>query len=311
MVDVRRFVAAAVAAVALLSGCSASGGPSRASSPAAVSRAVDATAATRPSPAPAAPRLATSTVPHWAHVVVVVMENHGYRQVVGSAQAPYLNRLADTGALLTRSYAITHPSEPNYLALFSGSTHGLTSDACPLTYSGPNLATALAARGMRFAGYSQGLPHQGSTTCYAGAYGRKHNPWSDFTTVPRSANRTLAQFPTDYATLPRVSFVVPDLVHDMHDGTVRQGDTFLRNRLGGYVRWARSHQSLLVVTYDEDERAEDNRIPTVLVGAHVRAGARPTQRVDHYGLLRTIEDACGLRHLGASATRRPIVGIWS
>ncbi|MGN6609353.1 MAG: alkaline phosphatase family protein [Jatrophihabitans sp.] len=286
------------AVLGLTLACSSSSDGRTTTTPPTASHAVDATSA-------------SSALPHFAHVVVVVMENHGYSQVVGSRNAPFVNGLIRSGVLLTRSYGVTHPSEPNYLALFSGSTHGLASDTCPLTYRGANLATVLAARHLHFAGYSEGLPRQGSTACSSGSYARKHNPWSDFTTVPATANRTFAQFPTDFTTLPQVAFVVPDLEHDMHDGTVRQGDAWLAAHLGGYARWARTHDSLLVVTYDEDERAEGNRIPTVLAGAHLRAGARTGQHVDHFGLLRTIEDVFDTAHLGSSATRRPISGIWS
>ncbi len=71
------------------------------------------------------------TVPRERHIVVVIMENHGYGQIAGSPQAPYINRLARQGAMFTASYAVTHPSEPNYLALFSGSTHGVTCSRRP------------------------------------------------------------------------------------------------------------------------------------------------------------------------------------
>src|SRR5262249_47310949 len=122
------------------------------------------------SPAPAA------SVPQPAHTVVVMLENHGFDEVIGSPDAPFLNLLVRRGALFTHSYAITHPSEPNYLALFSGSTQGVTSDACPVTFRAPNLAAGLLAAGKTFAGYSEGLPAPGSTVCTAGEYARKHVP---------------------------------------------------------------------------------------------------------------------------------------
>jgi len=78
---------------------------------------------------------AFAQVPTPAHVVVVIEENHGYSQIIGSPQAPYINTLATQGALFTKSYALTHPSQPNYLGLFSGSTQGITDDSCPHTFS--------------------------------------------------------------------------------------------------------------------------------------------------------------------------------
>jgi acid phosphatase len=266
-------------------------------------------AAPQVSPSSTAPASVTA-VPHFAHVVVVVMENHGYGQVVGSANAPYVNYLIRTGVLFTASYALTHPSEPNYLALFSGSTHGLTSDACPLKYSGPDLYSVLRAKAKTFVGYSEGLPAVGSTVCRSGEYVRRHAPWVNFTDVPARANQPFTAFPTDYTKLPAVSFVIPNLHNDMHDGTVATGDAWLKKHLGAYVTWARTHNSMLVLTFDEDERLESNRIPTVFVGSHVRLGARIATRIDHYTLLRTIEDAFATAHLGASANRSPITTAW-
>jgi acid phosphatase len=120
----------------------------------------------------------------------------------------------------------------------------------------------------------------------------------------------MSAFPTDYGSLPRVSFVVPNLNHDMHDGTVRQGDDWLRSQLSGYVSWARSHDSLLIVTWDEDDTSADNHVPGVLVGAHVRQ-LHFGGRVDHYRLLRTLEASCGLPALGQAAHRTPIAAIWN
>lgn len=217
-------------------------------------------------------------------MVVVVEENHAYDQIVGSPEAPYLNTLIRTGLLLTRSYGVAHPSEPNYLAMFSGSTHGLTSDACPLHFAGPDLYSTLHAAGRSFAGYSEGLPSPGSSVCAAGEYARKHAPWTDFADVPATAQQPMTAFPSDYARLPSVAFVIPDLGHDMHDGTIAAADTWLRQHLGGYAEWARTHGSLLVVTFDEDDFGASNHIATMLAGAEVRAGTRSAQHFDHVAL---------------------------
>ena len=107
-------------------------------------------------------------VPRFDHVVVAVLENHSYGQVIGRSSTPFLNQLEASAAVLTQSYAITHPSEPNYLALFSGSTQGLSDDSCPHDYTGPNLAGALLARGLSFTGYSEDLPAPGFTGCGSG-----------------------------------------------------------------------------------------------------------------------------------------------
>jgi acid phosphatase len=271
-------------------------------------------AASSTSIGPATSSAATSTgtasaLPRPAHVVVVVLENHAVDSIIGSDQAPYLNQLAASGASFTQSYAISHPSQPNYLALFSGSTQGVGDDSCPLTFSGPNLATALAAVGLTFTGYSEGLPGAGYTGCSAGGYARKHNPWVDFTDVPASANQPFTSFPHDYAALPTVTFVIPDLAHDMHDGTIAEADSWLHTNLGGYAAWAAAHDSLLVVTFDEDDFGPQNHIATIVVGAHVRAG-QYAERIDHYRLLRTISALYGAAPPGAAAHAAPITSIW-
>ena len=296
----------------VLAGCS-SGTTSSAptSSPTSSSASSEATTAatsagTGAPPSTSPPRRA---VPRLDHVVVVVMENHTASAVLGSPDAPFLNGLARTGATLTRSYAVAHPSQPNYLALFSGSTQGVASDRCPLTFSGPNLATSLRAAGRTFAGYSEDLPSVGFTGCTAGDYARKHNPWVDFPAVPAAANLPMTRFPSDPARLPVVAFVVPNLAHDMHDGTVAEGDAWLARHLGGYARWARTHNSALVVTWDEDDDNHDNRIATLVVGAHVRPGPY-AGRVDHYGVLRMLSDVAGARPVGRAAGAAPITAIW-
>jgi arylsulfatase A-like enzyme len=256
---------------------------------------------------------AAAGVPTPDHTVVVVFENHAYNQVIGSSSAPYINSLKTNGASLSASYALTHPSQPNYFALFSGATQGITDDSCytPGFSSQPNLASELIAAGKTWGSYNEGLPSQGSTTCSSGDYARKHNPWFGFSNVPTSTAKTFAQFPSDYSTLPQVSFVVPDLCSDMHDCSVSTGDTWLKNNLSAYATWAKAHNSLLVVTFDEDNRLAGNKIPTVLYGQQVTPGATSATTYNHYDVLRTIEDMHGLPHAGNAASGKDITGIWT
>ncbi|GAA1369570.1 alkaline phosphatase family protein [Streptomyces beijiangensis] len=256
---------------------------------------------------------AAAGVPTPDHVVVVVFENHAYNQVIGSSSAPYINSLKTGGANLSASYAETHPSQPNYFALFSGSTQGITDDSCytPGFSSAPNLASELIAAGKTWGSYNETLPSQGSTTCSSGKYARKHNPWFGFSNVPTSSARTFAQFPADYTTLPQVSFVVPNLCSDMHDCSVATGDTWLKNNLGAYATWAKAHNSLLVVTFDEDNRLAGNKIATVLYGQPVTPGSSSSTTYNHYSLLRTIEDMYGTAHAGQAASASDITGVWA
>ena len=149
------------------------------------------------------------------HIVLVIEENHAYSQIINSPDAPYINRLAAQGALFTQSFGITHPSQPNYLALFSGSTQGITDNSCPHTFTTPNLGHNLIAAGLTFAGYSEDLPSIGSIICSMGLYERKHNPWVNWQNsitngIPTTANLPMTNFPTDYSKLPTISVIVPN-----------------------------------------------------------------------------------------------------
>jgi acid phosphatase len=254
------------------------------------------------------------TVPTPDHIVVVMEENHSYSDIIGNTgNAPYFNSLASGGASLTSSFGVTHPSEPNYMALFSGSTDGLTADTCPVSAgSTANLGSELLAAGKTFKGYSDGLPSTGSTTCTSGSYARKHSPWINFSNVPAADSVPFTSFPSssNYASLPALSFVIPNLDHDMHNGTIAQADTWLNSNLSAYATWAKTHNSLLIVTWDEDDYTESNQIPTIFYGAHVKTGTY-NEQINHYNVLATLEQIYGLTKVGASASAAPITDIWN
>ena len=239
------------------------------------------------------------------------MENHAADQVLGSAQAPYINELARKSAVFTNSHAVSHPSEPNYLALFSGSTHGLTDDRCPVTLDAANLAQQVLDSGRTFTAYSEGLPAPGFSGCSAPTgYVRKHAPWVNFRGLPASVNQPMTAFPQDdFDRLPAVAIVVPNLRHDMHDGSVAEGDAALRGMLDRYVQWASRHDALLVLTWDEDDLNHDNRIPAIVFGPMVRPGTY-RNRITHYSVLRTIEMLEGLAPLGGAERANTIDEIW-
>jgi acid phosphatase len=274
------------------------------------------------------------------HFVVVIMENHAYSQIIGSANAPYINKvLVRNGALLTASFGVEHPSQPNYLDLFSGSNQGVTDDARPATlpFSTPNLGAKLIAAGRTFATYSETLPSVGfngdSYTDQVGVhkYQRKHNPAANWQAndapannhLPAAVNRPFSDFPTTdvgYDALPTVSFVVPNEQHDMHDGTITAADTWLYNNLEGYRRWAMTHHSVLLLTFDEDDHSASNHITTIFVGQPIIHGAyseapiepSPGAGVNHYNILRTIERRYLLGYCNAATdgTRKAISNIF-
>jgi hypothetical protein len=243
-----------------------------------------------------------------AHVVVVVEENHTLNQILGSPRAPFLNQLASRGVLLTAYHAITHHSLPNYLAMVSGRTQGITTSDCTgCTLTGPNLASQLEHAGIPWKAYMQGLPAPCSDVAHLGAYVKRHDPFVYFGAVRRSPGQChkvvpFSQFATDLAAgrLPRFAFVVPDLEHDMHDGPVSVADGWLRDlysRLVASSGWR--PDTRLVVTFDEGT-ADDNRVFTVVTGPRVRPRLDDTV-YSHYSLLRSVETLFGLPHLGHAA----------
>ncbi len=257
------------------------------------------------------PRSTAMPVPD--HVVIVIEENHQYSQIIDDSCCSYINLQASTGAVMTQSFALTHPSQPNYLDLFSGSNQGVTDDTCPppvSPYSAPNLGEQLVSAGLTFAGYSEDLPSVGSTICNSGNYARKHNPWIDFLNVAASDNLPFTNFPSDYAQLPTVSFVVPNLCNDMHNCSPSVGDAWLAMNMDGYIQWAKTHDSLFILTFDEDDGNGSNQIPTLFEGPMVAAG-RYNETINHYNLLRTIEDLYGLPYAGNATNVATITDIWS
>jgi hypothetical protein len=234
-------------------------------------------------------------IPPADHVVIVVMENHSFDQIIDVVQAPYIYKLANKGALFTNSFAVAHPSQPNYFALFSGSTHGIK-DNETYNFDLPNLAQSLENAGKTFIGYVEtGSP-------------RKHNPWESFSNA-LGTGRNLSEFPHDFTKLPTVSFVIPNLDNDMHNGSVTTGDEWLAAHIGAYAEWAITHNSLLIVTFDEDDHGAENRIATIVHGARIRPG-RYAGRISHYSVLRTLLDMYALPAFGEAASAPPILDVW-
>jgi hypothetical protein len=284
-----------------LSGCTA---VPAASLPARSAPAAPSSPAPNPAPSPAA------GMPTPDHVVIVVLENKDVDQILGDPGAPYLQSLAARSAEFTDAHAETHPSQPNYIALFSGGQQGITNDKCADKLQVPSLGGQLIAAGRTFTGYAEDLPEVGFSGCVQGGYARKHNPWVNFADVPDSANRPLSDLPSDYSQLPTLSFVIPNLCHDMHDCDVPTGDRWMRDHIDEYATWASTHNSLLIVTFDESASSGGgNRIVTLFTGATVKPG-RYGERIDHYRILRTIEDMYGLAPLGRSASVDPITDVW-
>ena len=284
------------------------------------------------------------------HIVIVFEENKNYEQIINNEWTPYISSvLCKEGAILTRMYGEEHHSEGNYFWLLGGSNYGVGfMDAMPLhSLTAPNLAEQLTKKNLSFTGYAENLPAVGSDVPVfppkpeRALYARKHVPWVSFSNTPGSASVPFSAFPKDqekFSELPTVAIVIPNLINDMHDGqpaeSVPLGDRWLKDNLDAYYQWAKSHNSLLIVTFDENDdrsgyagltnpsvsvssgpdqefrRDVQNRIPTVLAGAHIKPGEYPEGKgVTHVNLLRTLESMYGLEKCGAQQPNAAGFGI--
>jgi phosphatidylinositol-3-phosphatase len=266
-------------------------------------------------PAPAAPSTARASAPASTsaasaglqHVVVLVLENKPSSRILSSPEAPYLNALARRSAVATNYSAIRHPSLPNYLAMTSGTTAGVTSDCDPdaCGASVRTIAGEITASGRSWRMYAEAMPAP-CTLHDAGRYAVRHNPFlydSDITGDAAGCAEhdvPYSRLATDLkrGTLPDLAFISPDLCNDMHDCSVATGDSWLAREVPKILGAGafRDSRSLLVVTFDEGVR-EQNTVATVLAGPAARAGARSARPYTHYSLLRTIEDAWHLAPL--------------
>jgi len=259
-------------------------------------------------------------IPHFTHIVLVVFENEGAAAIEGNPSAPTFNALARRYATLTNYDAVAHPSLPNYLALVSGSTHGITSDCTDCVVEARSLADTLAAAGKTWKTYAEDLPYPGFTGGSAGRYAKKHDPFLYFRDVVDSRFRRdrvvpFPQLARDLAQrrLPDFSLVVPNLCDDMHDCSVATGDAWLKARVVPLLRSPELRGGVVFVVFDEgtSDTGGGGRVDALALGPTVRHGVRFTKPTNHYGLLRTIEDAWKLPRLGFSRTGTPIGGIWT
>ncbi|MEQ1733521.1 MAG: alkaline phosphatase family protein [Bacteroidia bacterium] len=268
------------------------------------------------------------TLPKPNHVVLVMLENKGYNNIVGSSNAPYINSLiGDTNcALFSDSHGITHPSQPNYLHLYSGDNQGVTNDNQPsgTPYSTCNLGASLIGNGYTFKGFSEDLPAVGDPIFTAGTYVKRHCPWAYWigtgtNQISATTHQPYSNMPTNLDSLPTVSFIIPNNAHNMHDPfllssvAISAGDTWLSNNLPALVTWAKSGNNLLIIHYDEDESLlglpTANTIATMFIGKMVQGGTY-NNNFNHHDLLKTIADMYTIPACGGSASKQAIINCW-
>jgi len=249
-----------------------------------------------------------------SHVAVVVMENEEGDEVLGSSSAPYVNALARRYGVATASYAITHPSLPNYLALTSGTTAGIDSNCTSCHVGVTNLVDQLERAGISWRAYLEDVPGRCFSGAGAGGYARKHNPFIYYDDIARSPQRCarlvgFGALASDLrrGRLPTFVWITPNLCDDGHDCSLATADRFLARTLPLLLRRLGPH-GFLVLTWDEGTSdkgccgvAAGGRVATIVAGPDVRRGARHSAPVDHYGVLGTIEEALGLAPLAGAA----------
>jgi hypothetical protein len=276
--------------------------------------ASDAVDMTLPAVPVDAASLAAAAAPYAGidRIVVIVLENHSYAGIVNNPAAPYLNSLIHRYGLATRYTGVSHPSEPNYLALFSGSTQGVTDDGVH-EFAARTLADQLEAHGRTWRVVAENVP----SGCYAGAvayggpdgagwYARKHEPAIMFTGIAGSPARcaNITGLRSFSLTAADFQLVVPNMCHDMHDCPVAVGDAFLKRFMAPITASPAFKGTLVVITFDEgtDGAGGGGRVATVLVGPTVRRASRSSVAHNHYGLLRTIQNAWSLGCLKRSCS---------
>jgi hypothetical protein len=249
-------------------------------------------------------------VPALTHLFVIVEENTAYSQIVGNPTASFINSLIKKSALATDYQALFHPSLPNYLALTSGSNHGITADVSPPSANHelavPNLADRIQASGRTWKAYAEGMPSPGYAFD-AGLYAVKHEPflyYKDISGVPQRSRAHVvpfSQLATDLrsaATTPSFALITPNLCNDLHNCPVARGDSWLARTVPQILRSPafQDTPSLIVITWDEGSLF-DNHVATIFAGNSARPGYQSSQPFDTYSLLHTIEAAWNLAPL--------------
>jgi hypothetical protein len=271
----------------------------------------------------------------YRHVIWIWMENHPYDAIIGSSEAPFTNRLAADCGLATNYHNITHPSLPNYIAATSGGTQGISDDCQPSECSKrvQSVFGQVQAAGMTWATYQESMPSPcdlstGSGSNPSGDYAPKHNPAVYYLPLRAGCRQRVVPLGTpssgalahalETRSLPRFSFITPNLCNDTHDCPVSTGDTWLSRWVPAIVSSPayRAERTVIVITWDEGEggSTDDCALNTSDAGCHVATlvvspstprGTRSAVLFNHYSLLKTTEQLLGLKqYLGRARGSR-------
>lgn len=273
---------------------------------------------------------APTSIPKFSHVIVIVLENHEYNQVIGNTnEMPYLNQLAQQYTLLTNFHAITHPSLPNYIAMIGGSNFDITSDCSSCSVNKPSLPDLIEASGKNWKTYQEDMPSPCDSNA-SGNYAKRHNPFLYFQPIYQDEQRCqqhvvpFSDLDKDLLTgqLPDYAFISPNLCNDAHDCALSSADQFLKTTLDKLQKALfLDKNNLIVITFDEGKSTASccglgsqagGKVATILVSPLVKTGFQDDTPYSHYSLLKTIEDSWGLVELGQSSSPQtnPILAPW-
>lgn len=251
------------------------------------------------------------------HIIILMMENKSYADIVGNRDAPYINSLIHQYSFADHYLAVAHPSLPNYLALLGGSTFGITSDCVDCFVSSSTLVDQLEQMHKTWRAYMESMP----SSCFIGdayPYVQKHNPFIYFDRIRTDTHRCQSivpypqlsfDFRSPYTT-PTFAWITPNVCNDMHSCSVATGDAWLAGHLPQILQspaFTRQN-SLLILTWDEEEGSGANHVPAIFIGNSVKHGFVSSLPYTHYSLLHTIETIWGLAPLTASVSQSPLIG---
>jgi len=256
-------------------------------------------------------------VPNFSHIFVLVMENKERGDIIGNSAAPYINQLATTYSQGANNHGVSHPSLPNYLAMISGDTWGITTDCSPTdpacSFDVPSLPDQIEAAGKIWKGYMESMPAPCSLSGTT-LYDIGHDPFVYFLPIKNNTSRcnshvvNLDQLDVDLAAgmVPNFVFITPNACHDMHNCDVSGGDQWLSGYLPRILNApAYQQDGVLFLIWDEGT-TDANTIPFVLISPLGRRGFLSNLFENHYNMLRTIEDAWGLAPLRNAGVANPM-----
>lgn len=270
--------------------------------------------------APPTSAAAPAAIPNFSHIFEIVFENKEASQVIGNANAQYFNGLARQYGLAANFTATTHPSLPNYIALTSGDTYGISSNCTSCFIDQPNLADQVEAAGKTWKAYMESMPRPCFVGDSGGIYRQKHNPFIYYDSIrtdpARCANIVpFTQFASDLQanTLPNYVWITPNMCNSAHDCGIGTADTWLKSwvpRILASPAWQQN--SVLFITFDEgsSNTGGGGKIATLVISPLGKPSFQSQLAYTHYSLLRTIEDAWGMRPLGHAASAQPMTDFF-